>query len=316
MKRRIPWPDGIQCPVVLNFHMDAESLLIATDPENVTRPITLSQGTYGPRMGVPRILGLLEKYGIKGCFYIPGISAERHPYAVEAINAAARHEIGVHGYTHTRPDALSPQDEEAELARGIEVLQKMTGRKIRGYISAAWEYSPSTVRILRKLGIEYASDFMDEDIPYYLQVDGQSSDFVALPVSWTLDDAPLYWFGLLPPVDYGGPYTEPSRAFELWSSEFDALYDEGAYFHLTMHPFLTGRACRIKTLERLIQHIMQRPGVKFCTCAEVVDMYRSVVSQEQGKPGAWFPAESSPEPQFVVVDGAPMTFSELGGEKP
>ena len=62
MERRVPWPDGIQCPVALDFHIDAESLLVAIDPQNASRPITLSQGTYGPRVGVPRILALLRKY--------------------------------------------------------------------------------------------------------------------------------------------------------------------------------------------------------------------------------------------------------------
>ena len=92
MDRRIPWPDDVQCPVVLCFHVDAESLLIAVDHDNARRPITLSQGTYGPRLGVPRILALLRKYDLKASFYFPGITAERHPYSVEAI-VSDGHEI-------------------------------------------------------------------------------------------------------------------------------------------------------------------------------------------------------------------------------
>jgi hypothetical protein len=93
---------------------------------------------------------------------------------------------------------------------------------------------------------------------------------------------------------------------ELWTSEFDSLYEDGAYFHLTMHPFLSGRGARIKTLERLIQYILLRPGVRFCTTGEVADMYRSVVTAEQGRPGAWFPAKGDRAPEITRIDGVPL----------
>jgi peptidoglycan-N-acetylglucosamine deacetylase len=302
MERRIPWPDGLQCPVVLCFHVDAESLLIAVDHDNAKRPITLSQGTYGPRLGVPRILALLRKYDLKASFYFPGITAERHPYAVDAI-VAEGHEIGVHGYTHDRPDSFEVEREREELTKAKEILERMSGQQMRGYISPAWEYSLNTVSLLQEHGFEFACDAMDEDVPYYLDPD---TGFLELPINWTIDDAPLYWFNLLPPLNYGAPYAEPSRVLELWTSEFDALYDEGAYFHLTMHPFLTGRGARVRTLERLIQYILLRPGIRFCTTGEVADMYRSVVTPEQGKPGAWYPANGDTAPQITRVEGVPL----------
>lgn len=302
MEPRIPWPDGLQCPVVLCFHVDGESLLVSVDAENAKRPITLSQGTYGPRLGVPRILELLRKYNLRASFYFPAITAERHPYALEAI-VGDGHEIGVHGYTHDRPDSFDLEREEEELTHAKEVLERLSGQTMRGYISPAWEYSTNTVELLQKHGFDFACDAMDEDVPYYLP---GASSFVELPINWTLDDAPLYWFNLLPPLSYGAPYAEPSRVFELWTSEFEALYEDGAYFHLTMHPFLSGRGARIKTLERLIQHIIQHRGVRFCTTGEVADMYRSVVTPDQGRPGAWYPARGDRAPEITRVDNVPL----------
>lgn len=303
--RRIPWPDGLRCPVVFSFHVDAESLLLEVDPENANRPITLSQGTYGPRLGVPRILRLLERRGLRASFFIPGISAERHPYVVESV-VAAGHELGHHGYTHRRPDSLSPEEEEEELVKGREVLERQSGQRIRGYASPSWEYSMSTISLLRKHGFEFACDAMDEDIPYYAHVDGRPTDLIELAIHWVLDDGPLYWFNLMPPIHFGGPFAEGSRVLELWTDEFDALYAEGAYFHLTMHPFLTGRASRIRTLDKLIEHILGHPGARFCTAGEVADMYRAAVTPEQGRAGAWRPARGDPAPQPVRVDGVPI----------
>ena len=142
MERRVPWPDSLQCPIILSFDVDAEAGFVALDPDNEKRPITVSQGTYGPRLGVPRILRLLEKYDLD--FFFPGITAERHPYALEAV-VAGGHEIGHHGYTHRRPDSLTLEEEEEELDHGLAVLRTMTGQSIRGYTSPAWEYSTHTI---------------------------------------------------------------------------------------------------------------------------------------------------------------------------
>jgi peptidoglycan/xylan/chitin deacetylase (PgdA/CDA1 family) len=286
MERRVPWPDEIQCPVALDFHVDAESLLVAIDPQNATRPITLSQGTYGPRVGVTRILALLRKYGITGSFCIPAITAERHPYVVEEILEDG-HFIGLHGYTHRRPDALSREEEEEEMAKSIEILERLTGQKMRGYSSPAGEYSPNTIEIMRKHGLEFGADGFDDDVPYYMQVDGEPTGLLQIPLSWTLDDAPLYWFNLLPPLYFGGPYAEPSRVYELWTTEFDAIWEEGACYRLVNHPFLSGRGVRVKTLERVIQYMMGFPRVKFVTLGELNDMYRAVVPPDKGRPGMW-----------------------------
>ena len=165
--RRVPWPNGIQCPVVLSFHVDAESIFVDMDPENARRPITVSQGTYGPRLGVPPVLRLLERHHVSASFFVPGISAERHPYVVEGV-VAGGHELVHHGYTHRRPDSLSADEEEEELLKGREVLERQSGQKIRGYGSPSWEYSESTVPLLLKHGFAFACDAMDEDIPYYV----------------------------------------------------------------------------------------------------------------------------------------------------
>jgi peptidoglycan/xylan/chitin deacetylase (PgdA/CDA1 family) len=176
---------------------------------------------------------------------------------------------------------------------------------MRGYSSPAGEYSPRTVEIMRKHGLEFGADGFDDDVPYYLYVDGQPTGLVQIPLSWTLDDAPLYWFNLLPPLFYGGPYAEPSRVYEIWTTEFDALYEEGCCYHLCMHPFLSGRGARVKTLERVIQHILLRPDARFCTLAELNDMYRAVVPPDRGRPGMWNAVTGTPR-EARQVDGVPI----------
>src|SRR5690554_5543125 len=106
------WPEGKRCAVAFTFDFDAEELWIGEDPENAERPGVLSQGAYGAKVGVPRLLELLERHGVRATFFVPGRVAERHPDRVRQILAAG-HEVGHHGYTHTSPNRLPREEEEA-----------------------------------------------------------------------------------------------------------------------------------------------------------------------------------------------------------
>src|SRR5436309_959737 len=94
-----PWPKGARCAVMLTFDFDAETLWLARDPKTADLPGVMSQGRYGARVGVPRLLGLLRAEGIRATFYIPGWVAEHHTVEACAIRDAG-HEIGHHGYRH------------------------------------------------------------------------------------------------------------------------------------------------------------------------------------------------------------------------
>ena len=84
-------------PVMLTFDLDAETMWTARDPKNADRPIVLSQGAYGWRTGVPRILKLLERYSIKSTFFVPGLVIEQRPEVAEAILEGG-HEIAHHSW--------------------------------------------------------------------------------------------------------------------------------------------------------------------------------------------------------------------------
>lgn len=104
----IAWPGGARCAVMLSFDFDAETLWLSRDPTNAKRPGTLSQGTYGAKVGVPKILEVLRDAGVKATFFVPGWTAEKHTGRVEAI-VRDGHEVGHHGYLHEWPDPDQPE---------------------------------------------------------------------------------------------------------------------------------------------------------------------------------------------------------------
>ena len=78
---------------MFTFDFDAETLWISRDPSNWKRPGTLSQGTYGAKVGVPKILELLRDFGLKATFFVPGWTAEKYKSRLEAM-LRDNHEIG------------------------------------------------------------------------------------------------------------------------------------------------------------------------------------------------------------------------------
>ena len=155
------WPGEARIAVNINLNFEGGGERSVMDGDGVSEgvlndigfpslaggrsPMVESVFEYGSRVGVPRILALLRRYALPATFCIPAITAERHPYVVEEI-VEAGHYIALHGYTHRRPDALSADEEEEEMGRSVEILERVTGQKMRGYSSPAGEYSPRMYR--------------------------------------------------------------------------------------------------------------------------------------------------------------------------
>ncbi len=256
------WPDGMRCAASFTFDFDAEEVWIGEDPANADRPGVLSQGTYGAKVAVPLILELLERYGVRATFFVPGRVAERHSHRVQEI-VSAGHEIAHHGYTHTSPTKLSREEEEQELVKGLEVLGSF-GVEVVGYRSPSWDFSSSTEELLQAHGFRYSSNFMDDLRPYRRA----ASSLVEVPIHWILDDAAHFWFD-------GATWTKKISTAEevrsIWEAEFRGYQRLGGAYVLTMHPQIIGRPYRLELLEEIIQVVQQPDDVWIATCREIAE---------------------------------------------
>ncbi len=260
-------------PVMLTFDLDAETLWTGRDPANGQRPVTLSQGAYGWKVGAGRVLDLLERYGITATFFVPGFVIEQRRGLVEEILRRG-HELAHHSYSHARVVDLSPEQEREEMEKGIELIRAVSGRPPAGYRSPAVEFSSRTLGLLVEHGFGYSSNFSDDDEPYLHAVDGRPSRIVELPFAWVLDDAPFFIYSSTLP---GRTMHPPSAVLEGWIEEFEVLYREERAYVLTMHPQIIGRPSRIAMLEKLIRHIRSRPRVWFARCDQVADEVRPML---------------------------------------
>lgn len=254
-------PTESVCPVVLSFDVDGVSAAINREPNSTRMPSLMSQREYGPSVATPRILGLLDKFGIKATFYIPGFIAETHESLVTDIKSRG-HEIGHHGYMHEPPATLTVAEEEGVLDRGIEILQRITGEAPKGYRSPSWELSDSSLDLLADRGFRYDSSLMGDDVPYSVSASGGRS-LVEIPVHWELDDAP--YFNFAPSLGQRHLQASPQHVYDVWSAAFEGAHHYGQAYVLTMHPWVIGRPGRLRMLERLIDFIHGFPNAAFLT---------------------------------------------------
>jgi peptidoglycan/xylan/chitin deacetylase (PgdA/CDA1 family) len=256
------WKDGARVCVALSFDPDHET---STLRDGSVSPGRLSQGEYGSRVAVPRILEILGRHRLPASFFVPGVVALLHPEEQRRI-VDEGHEIGMHGWIHEWTSELPEAVERDLMRRAHETLTKVTGRTPVGVRVPSWDFSPSTLTLVRELGLLYDSSLMADDEPYELLEDGQPTGVVELPVEWIKDDAPYFGMHRASAIR---PYTAPAAVLEIFKAEFDGAVAEGGLFLLTLHPHIIGHRSRIWLLEALIEHMKRVDGVWFATHADV-----------------------------------------------
>jgi peptidoglycan-N-acetylglucosamine deacetylase len=264
----IKWPEGAQCAVMLTFDFDAETLWISRNPENINRPGILSQGLYGAKVGVPKILETLDGFGLPSTFFVPGWTAEKHTDKVEAILKAG-HEVAHHGYLHEWISPDKPDEEMASFDRGLDALEKTVGVRPKGYRSPAGETSANMIRLMSERNFLYDSSMMDQINPYRHTLEDGGTGPVELPWHWSIDDAPHVLFSIERPRTI----LPNEQILNLWKAEFKEIYRWGGLFNLVMHPQCTGRPSRIAMLREMIAYILSFPHVWFGTGEEVAQAW-------------------------------------------
>ena len=295
----ISWPPGVTAAACLTFDMDAEAAVLTADISSINRMTPMSHQSYGPLVGVPRILALLRRHELTATFFIPGYSAHRYPGVVRAV-ADAGHEIAHHSYFHENTIGMDEKTEAAMLDLGLRALRDVAGVRPDGYRAPMWEMNFHTPRLLAERGFRYDSSLMDSDYPYVLAVDGAhgarpatgkaARTLVEIPVSWGLDDWEQYAF--LPGLIGSGVIESPAKALEMWTLELEAMHRLGAVFVLCCHPFLSGRPSRAEALERLIERMKSLDGLWITTVGEVARHTASLNLAPRACPQPIIPADA------------------------
>ena len=273
----LAWPDGKRIAFWVMLHLEYWEL---DPPENAHRDPrfvgeygtyfpdyrTWTQREYGNRVGIFRVLDLLDRHGLRATVALNSSAAARYPYLVEQCRKRGYEFVG-HGSHATRmlTSKLGEAEERALIAESLEAVERATGKRPRGWHGQDYGESDRTPRLLAEAGLDYVCDWPNDDQPYAMTV---GRPFVSLPAQPEWDDVQLLWLRRVATPRYA----------DVTAEAFETLREEGGrVFCLSLHPWLIGMAHRIKYLDLALQRISAHKDAWQATAGEVVDWYRTTM---------------------------------------
>jgi len=260
------WPDRFRAAASFTFDLDAEAAVLSAVAGSASRMSVMSHQEYGPLVGVPRLLRLLSRLGIRSTFFVPGYTAHRYPDVIRSI-VAEGHEIAHHGYLHEPLGGVDEATEIEYLERGLDALAEVAGVRPLGYRAPMWELNYRSARLLHDRDFLYDSSLMNGDTPYELSVEGRSASIVEIPINWGFDDWEQYCF--IPDAFGTGVIESPAKTEEMWLLDLAAMREEGGCFVHTSHPFLSGRPARAAALGHVMAEAVAFGDVWVATMSDI-----------------------------------------------
>jgi peptidoglycan/xylan/chitin deacetylase (PgdA/CDA1 family) len=218
---------------------------------------------YGYKEGIPRLLNLWDKYGIKVTSHVIGEAARHNPGLAKEI-AARGHEISGHGLNWTPQYIMSYETEKKFIKDSVDIIRQITGQTTVGYNCNWLRRSKNTISILQELGFIYHIDDLSRDEPFLIPVNGKK--FAVVPYTLRCNDIQLI----------EGRYFSSTQFGEQLKLEFDQLYEEGVtrkrQMSISTHDRISGTPAQVKVLDEFLAYATQKPGVKFMRKDEIARM--------------------------------------------
>ncbi len=270
---RLNWPGNARVASFVLLHLEYWELMPAETSVRDPRPVgefgsftpdyrTWTQRDYGNRVGIFRVLDVLDRYQIRAGVAVNALAAERYPYLIEQFKRR-KYEFIAHGHSANRmiSSKMSEAEEKAEIANSIAAIEKAAGVRPTGWLGQDYGESRRTPQLLADAGLDYVLDWPNDDQPYPMKV---GRKFVSMPNQPEWDDVQQLWLRRIPTTRYP----------ELVGEAFELLHHEGGQvFSLSIHPWLMGMAHRIKYLDEALRRIERFGNVWHATPAEIAKHY-------------------------------------------
>ena len=268
---KVKWPNNARVAFWVAPNIEHYEYMPALDGQRNPWPRTphpdvqnYSLHEYGNRVGVWRLMEVLDKYNIKCSTTLSVGVLEHFPQIAEAM--LKRDWIFVnHGFYNTRYVTTYSEEQEKEFLLACrENFKRLTGMEFKGQSGPAASNTDRTPDLLAETGFMYQTDWKFDDQPVPVKV--RSGKLLCVPYTAELNDARLLR------LSYESDYHA-----DIVKAQFDQLYEEGAENGRTLciayHPLMTGRPHRIKHMDRVLDYIMSHDGVWQATTDEIAEYY-------------------------------------------
>jgi allantoinase len=260
-------------PNIEHFHFDRPSTSITSITSSLVPDIlNYSWRDYGVRVGVWRMMDIMQKYGIKGTAALNSEVCELYPQIIEAGMELNWEWMG-HGLTNSSIFTKLEEEEERGIIRKVlNTIEQATGQRPKGWLSPALTETFNTPDLLAEEGIEYTANWSNDDLPYPMKV--RKNSLFSIPYSTEINDIPAI-------LSIG---SSGEQFGKMIMDQFDVLYEEGAtiprVMGISLHPFLVGYPHRSKYLDQALKYITDHKDVWVTTGGEIIDHYKKHLDSE------------------------------------
>ncbi len=265
------WPNGAHVAVWVVPNIEHYEIWTDTDHRQVDIR-NASRADYGNRVGIWRLMEVFDRHGVRGTVALNSAVCRHYPRVMEEAQKRGWEFMG-HGLTNSqRLDELSAEDEDETIRRTVAEISECTGQPVRGWLGPGLTESPRTLDLIKKHGVEYVCDWVNDDQPYRM-----SNGLYSIPYTIELNDVPLF----------RAPTFAPHEFERMIRDSFDTLYAEGEetgrVLCLALHPFLVGAPHRIAYLDRALAYIRSHKHVWVTTGSEIIDWYRKSEGETEAR---------------------------------
>ncbi|PYU26038.1 MAG: polysaccharide deacetylase [Acidobacteria bacterium] len=271
-RKPLRWPKGARVavwviPNIEHFLFDRPSTSVTNATTSLVPDVlNYSWRDYGVRVGIWRLMEIMDHYGVKGTVALNSDVCIRYPRIIQGGNQLGWEWMG-HGTSNSVLISRQSEDEERALIREVvDTIRMGTGKHPRGWLSPALSESHRTLDLLAECGIEYVCNWVNDEQPYSLRV--KRGSMISIPYSIEINDIPAFLDLKQSPETFG----------RMICDQFDVLYEDGAktgrVMAICLHPFLIGHPNRSKYLAQALAHITSRQEVWLTTGGEIKDWYQ------------------------------------------
>jgi allantoinase len=275
---RLTWPNGAHVALWVMPNIEFFSLQekVPAGSGGTGTPVpdvpSWAARDYGNRVGIFRMMQVMDRYGVRGTVALNSEVCVHHPVIIEEGNKRNWEWAG-HNESNTRRLNEVPAEEEPKLIqRALATIEKASGTRPVGWLGSGLQETWNTLDYLADAGCEYVCDWTNDDQPYVMTLAGGKS-IISIPYSHEINDKPVFERRHHTAVQFQ----------EMICRQFDVLYREGAesgrVMAIALHPYLTGVPHRIDALDAALAHICKHDKVWLATGSEIARHYRA----QQGK---------------------------------
>lgn len=271
------WPDGSTLKLWITIHAEHFPMDMPAKPfvplGGMERPAPsvwdYSTRDYGNRLGIFRIMRVLDRHGLKASVAMNSAVASRYPFLVGEIDRRGW-EIMASGTDMGRlhHGDLPVETERAYVEESFSTLRRISGQPVLGWHSPAHSQSQSTPELVAEAGASFIADWINDDMPYAFTT--AKGPLVQLPLSYDLSDRKIFFLHNQTMAEYEH---QIGAAFDVLRAE--AQGRGGRILSLSLSPWVIGVPSRIATLDRLLGRFSTASGVTSATGVELMEAWRS-----------------------------------------